>query len=195
MSYNVLASKEFFIEFIKHIRKSMKDKDKKNIYSIEELFIDHRTDIYFNKEFLRRMSVFKFDDGFKIELSDDELTAAAIILFYEIDLMQENNEVEIKKESKENIWHFNPDLAEYLPNGKIKRLQTMINHFKEEGLKIYEETHSSLNVVKYLMNKCSYKEQMLLTRYHYEFDNGTGFELLKSDIEAIVKVLTDDIIV
>lgn len=93
MSYDIVASKEYLIEFIKHIRKYIQDKDKKNIYRIEELFIDNRIDVYFNKEFLRRLSVFKFDDGFKIELSDDELTAVALILFHEIDLMQTDNEI------------------------------------------------------------------------------------------------------
>ena len=189
---SVIANKEKFRELVKRLRKDVRDSDKGNMYIINDIIKNYRQDIYFNKEFFLLMNVFQFSDGFKVEVTNDELDALSVILFYEIDLMQTNNEVEIKKESKKNIWHFNPDLAEYLPNGEIKRLQTMINHFNEEGLKIFEKTHETLDIIPALRDKCSYTKEEYETSFIYKFDNGTEIELTEYDIEAIARVIADN---
>lgn len=195
MSVDIAEKKENFRELIRRLRKNVKDSDKDDIYIIDDVVRDRRMDVYFNKESWKLVNVFKFSDGFEIEITQDEFDILPVILFYEIDLMQTNNEIEIKKESKEskeNIWHFNPDLAEYLPNGEIKRLQTMINHFKEEGFKIFEKTHETLEIASVLMKKCSYTEEEYETLYCYKFDNGTEIELTEYEIEVIARVIADE---
>ena len=94
--------------------------------------------------------------------------------------------------SKENIWHFDPDLAEYFPNGEIKRLQTMINHFEEEGFKIFEKTHETLDVIPALREKCSYTKEEYEILFIYKFDNGTEIELTEDDIFTVAKVIADE---
>lgn len=183
------SSKEKFRNLVRRLRGQIKNKDKEDLYTLEDLIKSNRMDVYFNKKSWILLNKFYLDDGSEIELTNDEMNALSVILFYEIDLMQENNNIEIKKESKiskENIWHFNPDLAEY----NMNRLLTMVNHFKEEGLRIYDKTRDTYDVLTVLMNKCSYRNEY--HDYVYEFDNGSKFEFTRNDLENIVKVLIDE---
>lgn len=189
------SSKEKFRNLIRYLRKHVQDSDKEDIDNMYDLVKEYRMDVYFDKKSWLLLNKFYLDDGSKIELTNDEMDAISVILFYEIDLMQTDNEIEVKKESKkskENIWHFNSDLAEYLPNGEIKRLQTMINHFNEEGLKIFEKTHETLDIIPALREKCSYTKEEYETLFIYKFDNGTEIELTEYDIEAIARVIADE---
>lgn len=195
MSVDIVNNKESIKKFVKCIRTYIQYNNIRKLYEIHSLILSYQINVYYDKESYLLMYKFKFDDGFEIKLTNDELNAILIALFYEIDLMQTNNEVEIKKEpkeSKENIWHFNPDLAEYLPNGKIKRLQTMINHFKEEGFKIFEKTHDTLDVIPALRDKCSYTKEEYEILFIYKFDNGTEIELTEDDIHTVAKVIDDE---
>ena len=195
MSVNILSDKENFRKFINHLRKYVKDDDSYKIYNIYDIVMRYHYRTCYDQGSTLFVHIFKFDDEFEISVSDDELKSIIIILFNEVDLMSQNTEVEIKKEEDicfKNIWHFNPDLAEYLPNGEIKRLQTMINHFNEEGLKIFEKTHETLDIIPALRDKCSYTKKEYETLFIYKFDNGTEIELTEYDIEAIARVIADE---
>lgn len=184
-----LNKKDNLITFIKYLRKHIQDESFENMDALRDRVINLRNRTYVNEKFDLGMNVFKFDDGFKIEITNEELYFVINVLFFEIDLMNQNTEVEIKKEK--NIWAFNSDLAEYLPNGEIKRLQTMINHFNEEGLKIFEKTHETLDIIPALREKCSYTKEEYETLFIYKFDNGTEIELTEYDIETIATVIAD----
>ena len=194
MSVNILSDKENFRKFINHLRKYVKDDDSYKIYNIYDIVMRYHYRTCYDQGSTLFVHIFKFDDEFEISVSDDELKSIIIILFNEVDLMSQNTEVEIKKEEDicfKNIWHFNPDLAEYLPNGEIKRLQTMINHFNEEGLKIFEKTHETLDIIPALRDKCSYTKKEYETLFIYKFDNGIQFSLNDDDLETIAIVIVD----
>lgn len=97
MSVAVLADKEKFRKFVNHLRKYVKDDDSYKIYNIYDIVMMYHYRTCYDQGSTLFVHIFKFDDEFEILVSDDELKAIIIILFNEIDLMQTNNEVEIKK--------------------------------------------------------------------------------------------------
>lgn len=192
MSVNILSDKENFRKFINHLRKYVKDDDSYKIYNIYDIVMRYHYRTCYDQGSTLFVHIFKFDDEFEISVSDDELKAIIIILFYKIDLMQTNNEVEIKKEEDicfKNIWHFDNDLFEFFKNDDVNRLHTMINYFKEEGREIYEETCETNDVVNALMKKCTYINEN--DEYVYKFDNGIQFALNDDDLETIAIVIVD----
>lgn len=68
----------------------------------------------------------------------------------------------------------------------------MINHFNEEGLKIFEKTQETLDIASALMKKCSYTKEEYETLFMYKFDNGTEIELTEHDTEVIALVIADE---
>ena len=195
MSVNILSDKENFRKFINHLRKYVKDNDSYKIYNIYDIVMRYHYRTCYDQGSTLFVHIFKFDDEFEISVSDDELKAIIIILFHKIDLMQTNNEIEVKKESKiskENIWHFNPDLTEYLPNGGINYLYTMMRYIKKDVHNIYETTHKVQDAVEYIEDRCSYKTEEVEPLYYYKFDNGIEIELSEYNIESMVKILTDE---
>lgn len=108
--------------------------------------------------------------------------------------------MEIKKEN--DIWHFDSDLAQYFPNGKIMRSLTVMNHFRPKLRKLL----SSFKDIEYYSAYCYDAKSALkemctridyipnsLTKYYYKFDNGLEIILSDYEIESISKVLTDSI--
>ena len=90
------AYKENFRELVRRIRKELKNSDGKYMYQIiDDAIRNRRQDVYFNKESWELMNVYKFSDGFEIEITEKEFDALYVILFYEIDLMQTNKIVQI----------------------------------------------------------------------------------------------------
>lgn len=184
-----LNKKDNLITFIKYLRKHIQDESFENMDSLRDRVINLRNRTYVNEEFDLGMNVFKFDDGFKIEITNEELDFVINVLFFEIDLM---NEIKIKKEEDicfKNIWHFDKDLFEFFKNGDVNRLHTMINYFKEEGREIYEGTCETSDVVNALMKKCTYIKEY--DEYVYKFDNGIQFALNEDDLETIAIVIVD----
>lgn len=107
----------------------------------------------------------------------------------------------MKKEK--NIWNFNPNLAEYFPNGKIMRSLTILNHFKDECHKLLStfgeiESYEWKNeeIIEVLEKKCKRIEYTPsdLVVYLYQFDNGLEIYLNNYEIERIVQILTDEVV-
>jgi len=192
MSVNILLDKENFRKFINHLRKYVKDDDSYKIYNIYDIVMGYHYRTCYDQGSTLFVHIFKFDDEFEISVSDDELKAIIIILFNEIDLMQIDNKIEVKKESKENILHFNPDLAEYFPNREINFLHTMMRHIKKDVHNIYETTHKVRDAIEYIEDRCSYKTEEVEPLYYYKFDNGLEIELSEYNIESMVKILIDE---
>ncbi len=192
-----LNKKDNLITFIKYLRKHIQDESFENMDVLRDRVINLRNRTYVNEEFDLGMNVFKFDDGFKIEITNEELYFVINVLFFEIDLMNQDTEVEIKKEK--NIWHFDSDLAQYFPNGKIMRCLTIMNHFRPKLLELL----SSFKGIEYYSAYCydtknALKEMCTAiehiydsNRYYYKFDNGLVIILNDQEIENISNILTD----
>lgn len=182
-----LNKKDNLITFIKYLRKHIQDESFENMDALRDRVINLRNRTYVNEEFDLGMNVFKFDDGFKIEITNEELYFVINVLFYEIDLMNQDTEVEIKKEN--NIWHFNPELAVYSPDGKLMELYTILNHFKDE---CFKENNKSTNYKKTILSKCAYTLVGIIPTCVYKFDNGLEIELSENNIDTLISILTDE---
>lgn len=177
-----LNKKDNLITFIKYLRKHIQDESFENMDALRDRVINLRNRTYVNEEFDLGMNVFKFDDGFKIEITNEELYFVINVLFYEIDLMNE------QKES--NLLPFNHDLAVYSPDGKLMEFHTILNHFKDEVHKILnDEGDAVYNAITTIMNKRTYVNKN--DEYGYAFDNGIKIELPNEIITYMAYILTD----
>lgn len=190
-----LATKEDFQKLVKYLREYItdyyKDDDDEDkiidFSSFTSKILQFRSDAYYDKKFNRIINVFEFVDEFKVEISEEELDALILILFNEVDLMNQDTEVEIKKEK--NIWHFNPELAVYSPDGKLMELYTILNHFKDE---CFKENNKSTNYKKTILSKCAYTLVGIIPTCVYKFDNGLEIELSENNIDNLISILTDE---
>lgn len=108
--------------------------------------------------------------------------------------MELSTELMSEINKKQNILHFDPNLAEYYDDGRICKKMTLIKHLRTEDACLLDTNlnPNSKLIFKYIVCKCHkiYKKS-LSTYCIYKFDNELEIEVELSFIYGVVNALIE----